>query len=306
MAKSADAFRTISEVAEWLDTPAHVLRFWESRFNQIKPVKRAGGRRYYRPNDMLLLGGIKKLLHEDGMTIKGAQKLLSTDGIKKISALSQPLDREDQDAIDLEPVENTNATTPALSIVASDEAETAPETEPAPAPVAPLDIEPVATPDPEPEIAIEPEPADAPDPEPMPDPIPDVVIPDAPLAATSVVPDPVLDPVLDPVVEPDPVPKPENTYTAEPAQEHVPAPEAAPISEPAPMVETELEPVLPEVAASPSISIEETIKPDGAPELSAADTPRTDDVGEQLSSIYSRLTALHDRMKTNIDPKRQG
>ena len=71
MAKSRDAFRTISEVSDVLNTPAHVLRFWESKFSQVKPVKRAGGRRYYRPADMLLLGGIRKLLHEDGMTIKG-------------------------------------------------------------------------------------------------------------------------------------------------------------------------------------------------------------------------------------------
>ncbi|WP_226803967.1 MerR family transcriptional regulator [Amylibacter sp. SFDW26] len=91
MAKSADAFRTISEVAEWLDTPAHVLRFWESRFTQIKPVKRAGGRRYYRPADMLLLGGIKKMLHDDGITIKGAQKILREDGIKHVQSLSQPV-----------------------------------------------------------------------------------------------------------------------------------------------------------------------------------------------------------------------
>ena len=76
MKKSPDAFRTISEVAEWLDVPTHVLRFWESRFSQIKPVKRAGGRRYYRPNDMKLIGGIKTLLHDDGLTIRGAQKLL--------------------------------------------------------------------------------------------------------------------------------------------------------------------------------------------------------------------------------------
>ncbi|MBV2360755.1 MerR family transcriptional regulator [Thalassococcus sp. CAU 1522] len=88
MAKSRDAFRTISEVAEWLDTPAHVLRFWESKFTQIKPVKRAGGRRYYRPNDMELLGGIKKLLHEDGMTIKGAQKVLREQGVKYVAGLS--------------------------------------------------------------------------------------------------------------------------------------------------------------------------------------------------------------------------
>ena len=67
---------------------AHVLRFWESKFSQVKPVKRAGGRRYYRPNDMLLLGGIKKLLHQDGMTIKGVQKLLHSEGVKVVSAQS--------------------------------------------------------------------------------------------------------------------------------------------------------------------------------------------------------------------------
>ena len=81
MAKSADAFRTISEVADWLGVQTHVLRFWESKFTQVKPVKRAGGRRYYRPADMQLLGGIQKLLHEDGLTIKGAQKILREKGI---------------------------------------------------------------------------------------------------------------------------------------------------------------------------------------------------------------------------------
>lgn len=95
MAKSPDAFRTISEVAEWLDRPAHVLRFWESKFTQVKPVKRAGGRRYYRRQDMLLLGGIKKLLHDDGMTIKGVQKLLRDNGVKHVTAMSQPLNGED-------------------------------------------------------------------------------------------------------------------------------------------------------------------------------------------------------------------
>jgi DNA-binding transcriptional MerR regulator len=93
MVKSPDAFRTISEVSEWLDTPAHVLRFWESKFTQIKPVKRAGGRRYYRPEDMALLGGIKTLLHEQGMTIKGVQKLLREQGVRHVAALGpQPLD----------------------------------------------------------------------------------------------------------------------------------------------------------------------------------------------------------------------
>ena len=92
MTKSADAFRTISEVADWLDTETHVLRFWESKFSQIKPVKRAGGRRYYRPKDMLIIGGIKKLLHEDGITIKGTQRIIKDKGLSYISDLSRPLE----------------------------------------------------------------------------------------------------------------------------------------------------------------------------------------------------------------------
>ncbi|MDF1728443.1 MAG: MerR family transcriptional regulator [Sulfitobacter sp.] len=92
MGKSPDAFRTISEVAEWLGVQAHVLRFWESKFTQVKPIKRAGGRRYYRPADMLLLGGIKQLLHEDGLTIKGVQKILREEGMSHVSSLSAPLD----------------------------------------------------------------------------------------------------------------------------------------------------------------------------------------------------------------------
>lgn len=88
MEKSAEAFRTISEVSELLDTPAHVLRFWESRFSQVRPVKRAGGRRYYRPNDLALLGGIKKLLHQDGLTIRGVQKILKEQGVRHVAALS--------------------------------------------------------------------------------------------------------------------------------------------------------------------------------------------------------------------------
>ena len=92
MDKSPDAFRTISEVADWLGTPTHVLRFWESRFAQVKPVKRAGGRRYYRPADMALLGGIKKLLHEDGLTIRGVQKILREEGVKHVAALSPPVE----------------------------------------------------------------------------------------------------------------------------------------------------------------------------------------------------------------------
>ncbi|WP_417694905.1 MerR family transcriptional regulator [Roseibium sp.] len=78
--KAADAFRTISEVAEELDLPQHVLRFWETRFSQIKPLKRGGGRRYYRPDDVELLCGIRHLLYGEGYTIKGVQRILKEQG----------------------------------------------------------------------------------------------------------------------------------------------------------------------------------------------------------------------------------
>jgi DNA-binding transcriptional MerR regulator len=88
MTKGPDAFRTISEVAAQLETPAHVLRFWESKFPQIKPVKGAGGRRYFRPDDVALLSGIKVMLHEQGMTIRGVQKLLRERGARYVATLS--------------------------------------------------------------------------------------------------------------------------------------------------------------------------------------------------------------------------
>ncbi|WP_240335377.1 MerR family transcriptional regulator [Pseudotabrizicola algicola] len=100
MNKSPDAFRTISEVAEFLETPAHVLRFWESRFPQIRPVKRAGGRRYYRPSDVALLTGIKRLLHDEGMTIRGVQKILREQGVRHVSGVADDGD-DDTDADDL-------------------------------------------------------------------------------------------------------------------------------------------------------------------------------------------------------------
>ncbi len=81
-AKSAAAFRTISEVAGELDVPQHVLRFWETKFAQVRPLKRGGGRRYYRPEDVDLLRRIRQLLYADGYTIKGVQKLLREGGAK--------------------------------------------------------------------------------------------------------------------------------------------------------------------------------------------------------------------------------
>ncbi len=86
--KSADAFRTIREVADWLDVPTHVLRFWESKFSDIKPVKGAGGRRYYRPQDIVLLGGIKTLLYDQGLTIRGTQKMIADKGVEVVAAFS--------------------------------------------------------------------------------------------------------------------------------------------------------------------------------------------------------------------------
>ncbi len=82
--KSPNAFRTISEVAHELGLPQHVLRFWESKFAQVSPMKRAGGRRYYRPDDVALLSRIRDLLHHEGYTIKGVQKLLRQNGVKNL------------------------------------------------------------------------------------------------------------------------------------------------------------------------------------------------------------------------------
>ena len=81
--KSVDAFRTISEVAGELDLPQHVLRFWETKFSQVKPMKRGGGRRYYRPEDVALLRHVRSLLYDEGYTIKGVQKLLRQGGVNK-------------------------------------------------------------------------------------------------------------------------------------------------------------------------------------------------------------------------------
>lgn len=107
-AKSASAYRTISEVAEDIDVPAHVLRFWESKFPAVKPLKRGGGRRYYRPEDVEALRRIRKLLYEDGFTIRGVQKLLKTHGGKPPAGVAPS---ESADA----PAEPASADTPAAA-----------------------------------------------------------------------------------------------------------------------------------------------------------------------------------------------
>lgn len=107
--KAADAFRTISEVAEELDIPQHVLRFWETRFTSIKPLKRGGGRRYYRPDDVELLKGIRQLLYGQGYTIKGVQRILKEGGARTVQEVGRggalPLQRQPE----FEPAESEEA-----------------------------------------------------------------------------------------------------------------------------------------------------------------------------------------------------
>lgn len=90
MAKSPNAFRTISEAAEEVGAPQHVLRFWETKFSFVAPLKRAGGRRFYRPQDVVLLKAVKRLLHDEGLTIKGVQRLFKEQGIKRLASWGDP------------------------------------------------------------------------------------------------------------------------------------------------------------------------------------------------------------------------
>lgn len=183
MGKSADAFRTISEVADWLEVPAHVLRFWESKFTQVKPVKRAGGRRYYRPADMRLLGGIKVLLHDEGMTIKGVQKMLREQGVSHVAALSPGF--EGEQAAPAPVAQVLNFARPDVPQDAPPDAtaqEPASDTKPEPEPAAPT---PTADPEPEPASAPEPAPeSQAPALPPLPD------LPDDPPDDTAAAPGP--------------------------------------------------------------------------------------------------------------------
>jgi DNA-binding transcriptional MerR regulator len=106
--KAPDAFRTISEVAEEINVPQHVLRFWESRFNQIRPLKRGGGRRYYRPDDVDLLRGVRHLLYGEGYTIRGVQRILREQGLSfvqeawRVDAELPPPELEDSEADEVE------------------------------------------------------------------------------------------------------------------------------------------------------------------------------------------------------------
>lgn len=183
MSKSPQAFRTIREVADWLGVAAHVLRFWESKFPQIKPVKRAGGRRYYRPSDMELVGGIKVLLHDQGLTIRGVQKLIRTEGVAHVAALSPPLgisdDAAEADALAAaldEDRAGARARRDAIEdaeIVAQPRETAAPEPEAGPAPEPAMEEpepEPSAEAESEPEAAAAPPPESAPISEPVSEP----------------------------------------------------------------------------------------------------------------------------------------
>lgn len=110
-AKSPNAFRTISEVADGIGIPQHVLRFWESKFSQIKPMKRGGGRRYYRPEDVEVIEAIRRLLHDDGYTIKGAQKLLREHGVKAVV----------QQTYVVQPAEDESKVTETIAVANTDE-----------------------------------------------------------------------------------------------------------------------------------------------------------------------------------------
>lgn len=90
MAKSPKAFRTISEAAEEVGAPQHVLRFWETKFDFIVPVKRAGGRRFYRPDDVMVLKAVRRLLHDEGLTIRGVQRLVQDQGLARLTAYADP------------------------------------------------------------------------------------------------------------------------------------------------------------------------------------------------------------------------
>ena len=196
--KSEGAFRTIREVADWLGVPTHVLRFWESKFAQIEPVKGAGGRRYYRPEDMRLLGGIKVLLHDEGLPIRGVVQKIDAEGIDAVMAHSPSLDRADPPPRPRRVIRSDDDRTDAARIVSFDRAreEAAGDAIRRDAPAEPELPEDLPSPsDPSPsqpdvpdddETAIPPQPADRPVPEPseMPD------QPDPPKTRSDDLPDP--------------------------------------------------------------------------------------------------------------------
>ncbi len=124
MAKSPQAFRTISEAAEAVGAPQHVLRFWETKFTFIDPVKRAGGRRFYRPQDVVVLKAVRRLLHDEGLTIKGVQRLYKDQGIARLAAYGDPdaafaMDADSASEVDAAPEAASNAPATAPGVVST-------------------------------------------------------------------------------------------------------------------------------------------------------------------------------------------
>ncbi|GAW35640.1 merR family regulatory protein [Roseovarius sp. A-2] len=296
MAKSADAFRTISEVAEWLEVPAHVLRFWESKFTQIKPVKRAGGRRYYRPSDMRLLGGIKALLHDEGMTIKGVQKLLREEGVRHVAALSQYLDDGSEDkTLDMA---TPDPAAPAQVLAferpgprpeaesAAPEDMTGDDAEDTPTPTASADTD--EGPDARPFETIGARPASESDPEAEAEPEVDTATP----VETAPEPDLTSPPENDTHPDPPPVPEdtpPDNIFAddiadrpqADSEQEH-PEPQAEPSDPAAPSL-----PPLPDLPADPADDLPGA--PGALSALAALKHPVSRDLAAELSGLSNRL-----------------
>jgi len=130
--KSPDAYRTISEAGEEAGLPPHVLRFWESKFSALKPIKRAGGRRMYRPQDILLLKGLRRLLYDDGYTIKGAQKYLREHGVANVAALADDAPA----SADADPAQADTSSAPAVQAESQASEATHPDMESAAEPVA--------------------------------------------------------------------------------------------------------------------------------------------------------------------------
>lgn len=125
MAKSPNAFRSISEAADEVGVPQHVLRFWETKFSFIAPLKRAGGRRFYRPQDVVVLTAVKRLLHDEGLTIKGVLRLHKEQGIKKLMSYGDPggvveFDVDEADAVDSAAAPSAGASTARLRQALSD------------------------------------------------------------------------------------------------------------------------------------------------------------------------------------------
>lgn len=188
--KSDGAFRTIREVADWLAVPTHVLRFWESKFDQIAPVKGAGGRRYYRPEDMRLLGGIKVMLHDQGLTVRGVSQKIEDEGLDAVMVLSPDLETVETPPQRTRRVIRSGDDTATSQVVPFDRAKTPDETprEPDEAPAQP-DAPSEETQPPQPtDVGTPPQPVDIDPQDSVPAPAPEIDTPDIPDEDTPPVP----------------------------------------------------------------------------------------------------------------------